>query len=379
MSTERTIEGSLRALAEAGGPPDEDAAWQAIVGRIESDGRRRRRTRYVTAGLIGTAAAAGLVVAVSIGSSQDTAEPIDVGPAESGEEPQPTAPPTTEAAPPDVAGLPQDPIAVVTTDQTRVHVVNGETGRVVATPVRGLDGPEWSRDSFLTGAVIGPDGTLYVRIGMDTLLQTRWDGSEPLEETSVSEAMRADGQGMGQIALSPDGTTLAISSSDGTTDGIVLADLDTNEHRWIGWPRGDDRSLLAQPQHLSFSPDGSRLAFVNVHDTDGTEGFEGYVLDVDAATLADGERIGGELWDITFGPDGGLLVLEGDTLDDTTLRYAAGGPDVGVPPLGETIGSIRATRHAVYAVVPGATTSTVFRHVPGSERWDPVDVPAGFW
>src|SRR6185503_13329634 len=98
--------------------------------------------------------------------------------------------------------------------------------------------------------------------------------------------------------ISPDGSTLAFSASLNASDAelnagaIVLMDVATGDFRIIDWSPGDGRGSLAQPQSLSWSADGTHLAFVNAQDNDGTDAFEAFDLDLTTAeSLSDAQLI----------------------------------------------------------------------------------------
>jgi hypothetical protein len=146
---------------------------------------------------------------------------------------------------------------------------------------------------------------------------------------------------------------VAVSVTNATGDGGVVGSLglfDTVTHDFsvLSWP--DDRGNLAQPQQISFSPNGTRIAFVNAHDTDGTEGFKGYVVDVDAASLGDAALLHGELWDVTYAVFGAghevLVGLVGDTLETAQ-------PQLVLPDSDPAASSVSAL--SLHAELPGVT------------------------
>lgn len=368
----------LRPLAEAGGLPDEDAAWEQITAAIRTDEARRRRTRLLATGVGLVTAAAALTIVASFAGSADQA--VDVGPA------SPTSPPDatdsfdgTDDGDSQVGTpitLPADPIAVVDREGTAVHVLDATTGARVFTPIGPL--PTGTR---VFGSSIALDGTVYATIRNEaddavTVVRTRWDGVDEPEPISLPE-LPGPADGYGDATISHDGRTLALritrSRGDGSVDGSLgLFDTTTGALRELTWPAGDRRGLLAGPGEFSFSPDGASLAFVNIHDTDGTDAFDGFVLDLGAASLGDASLVSNELWDLTFTPDGGLLGRVGPTMSESRLRYLAGGPDVGIPELDGVL-RLEATSGSIVA----ATEEQWFRYEAEADRW--VEVPFGNW
>ncbi len=372
------IHDTLRTLAEAGSLPDEAAAWERTTTAIRTDEVRRRRIRLLATGVgIATTAAAVAVVASFAGSADQA---VDVGPASPTSAPEATATSDGTFDGDSQVGtpvtLPADPIAVVDLEGTAVHVLDATTGARASTPIGPLP-----KGTTVFDSSIALDGTVYATVldegvGAVTVVRTRWDAVDEPEPVELP-ALSGPSASYGDATISHDGRTLALrimrSRGDGSVDGSLgLFDTTTGALRELTWPAGDRRGLLKGAGEFSFSPDGASLAFVNIHDTDGTDAFDGFVLDLDAASLDDASLVSDELWDLTFTPDGGLLGRVGPTMSESRLRYLAGGPDAGVPVL-EGVLRLEATSGSIVA----ATEERWFRYGAEADRWD--EVPFGNW
>ena len=369
----------LRSVAEDGGDPDEDSAWAAITTSIAADRRRSlRRTFAIGSALALGAAAAALVVVTAPSESPQT---LDVGPADapvtdpsvpdtSSPDPGTSPEPSSQVGTP--VTLPADPAVVIGPEGAALHVMDAATGERVSTPLTSL--PE---DERISDATITASGEIYlsVRIPEATVLaRTAWDG-DGYEVLEFDSPILGEGGGYSEVAVSSDGTMLAFSVSDVGPDtyetAIGLLDLRTSSYRQLDWPDGDQRASYHQPQGLSFSADGTRLAFSNVHDTDGTDGFDAFVVDVSATSLAEAEMVvEGRAWDVTFDPAGGLVALVGDTTDDHELvRLPAGS----VLP---SLDAVTAVTSSVRSVIARTETSW-FRLDSASGSW--VEVAFSEW
>ena len=359
----------LRTLAEAGGEPDEDAAWEAVQASItgaERTGRRRRWLALASAAAIG-AAAAGLVV-VATQPAGDQA--VEVGPADDEVDDRAGDDVQQQVGTPLVA--PGDPAVVTSHDGRMLNVMDPDTGAHHLTPINGL--PE---DERITSAAITPSGDIYLAIAVpesSVLGRTDWDADGTYEAVQYGSTRLREGGGHHFLTVDAAGRQLAYALSgilepgvdpfgndpEDWVSAVGLVDLGTSQYRQLRWPAGDQRGHLRQPQHLTFSPDGTRLAFVNVADSDGTELFEVYVLDLATATsLADAELVG-EALDVVFGPDGRLHgLVDGDRF---VALAGAGGS------LGRLEGVTDVTTTARNTILARTEADGWVRHVAG-EKW----------
>lgn len=373
MTDDTAIRDTLRTLAESGPDPDEDAAWAQVTAAIRADEIRRRRRLLAGAGVgIATTAAA---VALLAGFAGDVDQAVDVGPAAPSSAPAATDTTQGESQVGTPVTLPADPIVVVDAGGAAVHVLDATTGERAATPFGPLPSAFRVLDASIT-----VDGTIYATVaeagGPISVVRGKWDGADGFEPIDLP-ALSSQSDSYGEPTISPDGRTLALSlmrgRGDGSVDGSLgLLDTATGEFRELTWPAGDLRSLLAVPGELSFSPDGTTLAFANVQDTDGTEASEGYVVDLDATSLGEATLVSDEVWDLVFTPDGGLLGLVGPMTAEAQLRYLSGGPDVGIPELDGVL-RLEATSGSVVAAIE----EQWFRHDAETDRW--VEVPYANW
>lgn len=372
---DRTLE-ALQEFADAGPDPDEDAAWERITSGIRADEGRRRRNRLMAVGSAIAATAAAVVLVASFDTGTDQA--VDVGPAGPSSSTSRMEDPDSQEGTP--IALPADPLVVTGQNWSTIHVLDAATGERVSTPL----------GSFVEGVrvhdpTITADGTIYATLHDDresatSIIRTTWDATGDYETVEFDD-LPPDFERFGAPAVSADGRTLAVSVTTSDPDALngpfsygslVILDTTTGIARHLSWPTNDERARLAQPAELSFSPDGSRLAFLNVHDTDGTEAFDGFVLDVDAESIGEAELVGDDLWDLTFVPGGGLLAQVGSTQADSQLRYVGGGPDIGIAAVDGLL-RLESSLRSIIAMAGDQWT----RYDPATDAW--LEMPYGDW
>lgn len=365
MNDHTRLQELLRSAAERGGEPDEDDAWATITASIQAPppGRVRRPSFVIAAALaIGTAAAAFVVVTTT---GQEPAQMVDVGPAD-GRRP--------------ALQLPADPAVVVAPDRSAIHVLDAATGEHVSTPLSGL-----SADEDVISAAITAPGDIYfsVRRERDSVVaHTTWDADGGYEVLDLDGPDLGDLGSYGDVAVDPAGRMLAYGVSDVTPDAyessIGVVDLRNGDQRQVAWPEDDPRGSYHDAAELSISADGSRLAFVNVHDTDGADGFDAFVVDLtdDTSGGRDGLAgaslaVEGRAWDITFDSAGNLVGLVGDTADAAVLTRIGGSP-AALPPLDDVL-EVSSTPRSLIA----RTDESWYRFDPTAADW--TEVPFAVW
>jgi hypothetical protein len=359
MSTEQQIRDALRSVADDGPDPDVDAAWAQLQHRLR-DTAAPRRGRWV---LVAGAALAAAAALVFVTTRPDTEQSVDVGVADGSDASQPDDR-THQSAVGVPITLPADPVAVLAPEGGAVHVMDPATGQRVGTI-------QDSGGGRAIDAVATPAGDVFVLLQGDEpmLARARWDGGD------LEHFVGWPGASAAGLAIHPGGRLAAVGQLG--TDGrsaIALVDVQSAAVRELRWPAGDPRGELHQPQELSFSPDGSQLAFVNVHDSDGTEGFDAYVVDVDATDLGAARQISNAGWedtwnrigDVTFAPSsiGGIVAVT--RLDDSKpqVRFVEGGPDVGLPTLNGVL-SVQASAEHLLA----RTEDAWYALHPADDAW----------
>ena len=374
MSTESKLHDKLQGLADAGPAPDEQAAWAAIADRMGADQTRRRRSRWIygAGGVLVAGAAAALLVAVTTGD--DAGRAVDIGPSDTTEVPTPS---TVDPTPGTVTvDLPANPVLATAQTGRVLHVLDGDTGEVVATPVKDLQ-----PGLYVFDEVIDAKGNIYFGVGSTNDQDQFGIGTTKANRVGYDllplPALPERGAYMFP-SISPDGETLALSvhrdiRSTEAERSILLHDVATGESRELRWPAGDERRPL-NPMSLSFSRDGSRLAFMAQHDTDvDPGGHEAYVVDVGAASLAEARLVAEDIRDVTFTPDGGLAVVEGPDFAWDSMRFVEGGR-AGIPEVGEDPNTLIADLYTSPTQIYAWTTDDTLRYDAASNTW----VDAGF-
>lgn len=328
------VRDSIRTLADAGPAPDVDAAWRRLQPRLEARGGSRGAWPRRSA--IALVAAAAVVIAVAVGRpGGDDAVQLDSAGEPSGgttgpdtqQEGAPGGPTETAVGTP--ITFPADAIVVSDPEFRVLHVLDAVTGERATT----ISGPPGGY-TISSGAVTAGGDVWFVAQTPDGsgLGRTRWDAGDQHELLEPPTLL--EGAGFGGLAVDPGGRWVAGSAmeADGTC-WLAVHTPATGGWRAIRWPDGERRGMYRCPSEMSASPDGERLAFLNTHDSDGTESFEAFVVDVDATSLADARLVSADAWDLTFEPAGGLLALVGPDRATSRLQYLEDGPDVGVPAL----------------------------------------------
>lgn len=149
--------------------------------------------------------------------------------------------------------------------------------------------------------------------------------------------IRADGSGKRQLTdnaryesaqWSPDGRTLAVVQWPAQTGRVRILLMSA---------RGSNRSVLARArftvQHLSWSPDGSRLAYcdLDISDTDAPAPYPSAikVVDVAAGTQSRLTDFADKACQPSWSPDGSRIAFEaGDTTDTDIFVMDANGSNV---------------------------------------------------
>jgi WD40 repeat protein len=135
-----------------------------------------------------------------------------------------------------------------------------------------------------------PDGLRVIAVGFSDYALNRskqfaWLASWSTDDGSLLRLHTQD-LAMTRVALSPDGTTLAVSQRD----GVVLRDLETFAE--LG------QLKMIEPRRLAFSPDGARLAAVS-SDSETT------LFDVSSGSILHRLR---PAFDVDFNEDGTKLL-----------------------------------------------------------------------
>jgi RNA polymerase sigma factor (sigma-70 family) len=160
-----------------------------------------------------------------------------------------------------------------------------------------LIGTQFECDSYTAGLAVSSDGrTVTAKCSGDTV--RTWDLETGRELRRITVAGRSL-----QLALSPDGRTLATAEGEKSDEGSVV--------RLWDWPAGTERRKWTAPNRhassLAFSPDGQFLAL-------GCRGGEPPKLWT-AATGRErplvGVPAGGSIEAVAFSPDGRRLALAG--------------------------------------------------------------------
>jgi hypothetical protein len=230
--TEQQIRDALRGVADAPGPADERAAWDAIRTGIERDtGRRRLRNGVLAGGIALAGAAAAVAIVVAAGDSEQSVE----------------MPPATDP-PGVVAGLPDRPLGVVVeVDGTqRLDLYDADTGERVTT---GLAESVHS----IADVSVAPDGTVYFteEHGDSSVVQAvPWDGSDDPGTPFGAEATETSSP-----ALNGDGSLFAYVHAGITVEqpSVVLVDTGSGER----WSLSVDAGRSVRDLH--FSPSGDEL------------------------------------------------------------------------------------------------------------------------
>jgi hypothetical protein len=335
MSTESKLTEALREIAGAGTHPDERAAWQAIVGGVAADRARSRRARW-TIGLGAAAASAAAATALVLGMGDDDRQAVQVvTPATDAPSPTSETQASTLARP-----LPAEIAAVVTEDGRSVQLWDLSTEELITTSYTAAE------PRIVVDVALASDGTLvWAEAGIVVTEIKRMDVFDGAIE--VIDLGLADGTLPTSPALSPDGSMLSVGlllpdpSGQGLQPGaLAIHDLDAGTTRILEWAPGE-AAVLTQPQDLDFSRDGRQLLFTNVHDSDGTETFDAFVIDVDATSLSEATLVDADVWSAAWGPEDGIISLrpapEGT---GRVLAYIDGGPEVGLPPLPDVLGIV---------------------------------------
>jgi RNA polymerase sigma factor (sigma-70 family) len=145
---------------------------------------------------------------------------------------------------------------------------------------------------LITGAVFSGDGKSIIALDFNSGVHV-WDVAEGKEVRHFFNH-----EINGHLALSPDGRTLAVSRKYGPGAGSIRL-CDPSTGREVGWlpardPNGEGVGSLV------FSPDGSLLAA-------GTEEKSVRLWDVATQQLTRTLSLGENVWHIAFSPDGKLL------------------------------------------------------------------------
>jgi hypothetical protein len=263
--------------------PDEAAAWERITADIRDERRTtgRRRLYVVVGGLAAAGAAAAFVV---LAGDDEPREAVDVRPPAT----EPVVP-TTTVTPTTLAGL--APLSDLDSYSTALAVVNAtETGEYSGITVYDDDGSG-------TVTPVGPTAFSYAEPSV-TRDGTLWFTEETGDTSAVTrvpfgttEKEQPFGDETRSPAVSPDGSTIAFVHDGVTVErpSIRFVDLATGEQtRELFWADDEDDFFLTQGsmRGLEWSPDGTRLLFVNDY-----EGSEVRVVDPAAATLSASTRL----------------------------------------------------------------------------------------
>lgn len=287
---EQQITDALRGIADAGGPPDEAAAWAQVQRSIAADRTDQRRRRILLGG-VGLAAAGAAAALVLVLGTGDGREAVEVGPADgsttttsTANDVVPVEPSTTStSAPPVGGGLPTNPLAVVVQDEggtSRLDLYDADTGALVT---GGLAESVFS----ISDVSVLDDGTVVYTEELgdsSTVRIVPWDGSaDPVTPYGLELDIRAG-------TFGPDGQVLYFVEQGVTRpEGrIGIVGGDGGDIRYLEWAEDEDDFFLTQGRidDLELSPDGTRLVF-----TSSYEGEEIRVVDLDAASLSESTAI----------------------------------------------------------------------------------------
>ncbi len=311
---EQQIRDALRGVAEAGGQPGTDAAWEDVCRGIAAD-RTSRSRRLVLGGAVVAIAAAAAAFALLADPTDD--EAVQVGP--SG---QTTV--TTECRPDEVVvsdrRIPDHPMAVVVQDGDgqRLDLYDADTC--------GLLQPDLAHSSgrITNVSIEGASLTYTEEVGDTTQvrLMTYDRNRVPFTLTQYFEGV-TDVRSL----VGSDGTLAWVEPGETQSrDRIALWHTPTNATRYLEWAPGEqDQSLTdGRIDDIAFSPDGTWLAFVSSYD--GRDDIR--VINVTASSLSESRSLGVAATDPAWTDLEGILAVEGDgslirinveAVDPTTL------------------------------------------------------------
>jgi hypothetical protein len=303
---EQQIRDALRGVAEAGGEPGADAAWDEVCRGIAAD-RTSRSRRVVLGGAVVAIAAAAAAFALVPNLGDD--EAVRVGPSD-----QPTVPPTTTEPQPDEevgsgARVPAHPMAVVVQDGNgqRLDLYDADTGALLQR--------ELARADRITNVSIKGAGLTYTEEGGATArvrIMTYDAGRLPFTHTSYIFGNERSGVGSeGTMAFVEQGVTPA-------RDRILLWHEQTGTKRYLEWAPGEEDVRLTDGRidDLAFSPDGTRLAFVSSYE--GEDDIR--VINLTATSLSESRLLADAATDPSWTDDDGILAVQTCCITDPPAR-----------------------------------------------------------